>query len=210
MPVIPKELAEKKDKESTFVSNFHLVASRDNKTRHKLEREYFDRPFLTARDGTFAPVISRTRLLAAVKSPRALEIPLNEDMSQTSRREIRSIKALTTASQNTLSPGRPSHHQKKKGEIPLLTTGLSELEFEAVKLQMHPEKTDRHYTIESNESFSQERMAKPILVQRYDRAFQVRKKSTAHLTQSRGLLQPRRQVRRRLTHKTFLPDDLAC
>ena len=83
LPIVPREFSEKKDKESTFVGNFHLMASRDNRTKHRLEREYFDRPFLTVRDAPtgFAPVISKPRLLAAAKTPRALEIPSNEGMS---------------------------------------------------------------------------------------------------------------------------------
>ena len=51
--------------EQSFIGNVHLMASRDNDLKHKLDREYFDRPFLTTRgSGTgFTPLISRPHLM---------------------------------------------------------------------------------------------------------------------------------------------------
>ena len=39
------EFERKKSQEQNYDGKFHLMASRDNDLKHKLEREYFDRPW---------------------------------------------------------------------------------------------------------------------------------------------------------------------
>ena len=59
------EFEVRKSKEKAFKDNFHLMASRDNNLKCKLEREYFDRPyFQTARGERFKSVHIKPHMLS--------------------------------------------------------------------------------------------------------------------------------------------------
>lgn len=122
------EFKQKKVMEKKFVPNFHLMASSDNGNRHRLEREYFDRPYLTVRDAPsgFAPVISRPRLLSFVKSPRAFDTGSNEGEHSKRALSIKPIRTSDSFFSTAKKPKTAGRSFRIPKQMQLLTTGLSE------------------------------------------------------------------------------------